>query len=191
MEPYEILTGVGTLYTAPVGTAFPDVEDAPGVAWRALGDTQDGVTVTLDQKIDEVRVDQETGPMKASRSEESIVLETTLAEATLENLAEVLGAVVEDTAAGSGTVGTREVPLYRGGTVATRAFLFRGQSAYGAFNAQYELPYGYFGGPVEMKDTKDGNRAIGVEFHALVDHNASTDADKFGRLVMQDAVALP
>lgn len=191
MEPYEILTGVGELYTAPTGTAFPDVEDAPGVAWRSLGPTQDGVTVTLDQKVDEHRVDQETGPVKASRSEESCLLETTLAEATLENLAEVLGATVEDTAAGSGTVGIREVPLYRGAVVGTRAFLFRGKSAYGNFNAQYELPYGYFGGPVEMKDTKDGNRAIAVEFHVLVNPNASTDAEKFGRLVMQDAVALP
>lgn len=190
MEPYEILTGVGRLYSAEVGTAFPDVDETPNASWRDLGDTQDGVTVTLDQKIDEHRVDQETGPVKASRSEESAVLETSLAEATMENLADVLGATVQDTMAAAGVPGTREVPLYRGANVKTKAFLFRGSSAYGNYPAQYELPVGYFGGAVELKDSKDGNRAIGVEFHALVDHNAATDSEKFGRLIMQDELAL-
>lgn len=190
MEPYEILTGVGDLYVAEVGATFPDVNAIPSSAtWRHLGSTQDGVTVTLDQKIDEHRVDQETGPVKASRSEESMQIETVLAEATLENLADVLGSEVEDTPADTGVIGTREVPLYRGGTVVTKALLFRGVSAYGDFPAQYEVPYGYFGGATELKDTKDGNRQIAVEFHALVDPNASEDDEKFGRLVMQDAEA--
>lgn len=189
MEPYEILTGVGDLYVADVGTAFPDVDDTPGASWRLMGPTQDGVTVTLDQKIEEHRVDQETGPVKASRSEESLTVETQLAESTLENLADVLGATVEDTPAGTGVAGTREIPMYRGGAVATKALLFKGQSAYGDFPAQFEVPYGYFGGATELKDTKDGNRSIGVEFHALVDPNAATDDEKFGRLVMQDAAA--
>lgn len=189
MEPYEILTGVGTLFVAPVGTVFPDLDDSPAAAWRNLGNTQDGVKVTLDQKIDEHSVDQETGAIKASRSEESLVLETSLAEATLENLADVIGATLIDTPAGAGTIGTREVPLYKGANVNTFAFLFRGNSAYGNYPAQYELPYGYFGGSVELEDTKEGNRKIGVEFHALVDPNAALDADKFGRLIMQDAEA--
>ena len=125
MEPYEILTGVGTLYVAPVGTVFPDLDDNPSATWRNLGNTQDGVKVTLDQKIDEHSVDQETGAVKASRSEESLVLETSLAEATLENLADVIGATLIDTPAGVGTIGTREVPLYKGANVKTFAFLFR------------------------------------------------------------------
>ncbi len=191
MEPYEILTGVGELYVAPVGTTFPDLDAAPGASWRNLGITQDGVTVTLDQKIDEHRGDQETGPLKASRSEESATLETTLMEGTLENLADVLGNTVTDTPPASGNIGTREVPLYRGSSVKEFAFLFRGSSAYGNYPAQYELPRGYFGGTTELKDTKDGNRAIGVEFHVLVDPTASSDTEKFGRLIMQDAEALP
>ncbi|PKN98007.1 MAG: hypothetical protein CVU42_13875 [Chloroflexi bacterium HGW-Chloroflexi-4] len=192
MQPYELITGVGRLYIAPVGTAFPDLDDTPGAAWRDMGPTEDGVSVNLDQKIDEHRVDQETGPIEATRSEENLTIETTLPSATLENLADVLGGTVEDTAPGAGLIGTREVPLYRGKTVKKFSLLFRGETAssYGeGMPGQYEIPRGYFGGTTGLKDTKDGHRAIGVEFHALVDPSASSDGEKFGRLIMQDAEA--
>ena len=191
VAPYEILTGVGELYLAPVGKTMPEVDAAPGASWISLGDTQDGVTVTADQDIEEIRVDQETGPVKATRTEESLVLETKLAAMTLENLAYVLGNTVTDTPAASGVIGTREVGMYRGQSVSTYAFLFRGTSAYGDYPAQYQVPMGYFGGAMEAEYTKDGNAAIPCEFHALVDPNAATAAERFGVLVMQDAAALP
>ena len=190
-EPYEILTGVGRLYIATPGTTFPDVDDTPPATWRDLGVTQDGISVKLDEKVNEVYVDQETAPLKASRSEETLVIEATLAEATLENLADVLGQSVTDTPAASGVAGTRKSRLYRGGVVKTFAFLFRGFSAYGEYPAQYELPYGYISGSVELKQAKDDNQKIKIEIHALLDPLASTDEDKFGHLVMQDAAALP
>ena len=189
MDPYELLNGVGNLYVADVGTEFPALDAEPGAEWRNLGDTMDGVTVTGDQKIDEHRVDQETGPVKATRSEENLIIGTTLAEATLENLADVVGGVVEDTAATASAIGTREVPLYRGSSVKTFAFLFRNPkgSPYGEFPAQYELPVGYFGGSFELKHTKEGLVGIGVEFHALVDPLAASATEKFGRLIAQDS----
>ncbi len=189
-EPYEILTGVGRLYIATPGTSFPKVNETPPAAWRDLGVTQDGIAVKLDEKINEVYVDQETAPLKATRSEETLVIEATLAETTLENLADVLGQSVTDTAPTAGSIGTRKVRLYRGATVKTFAFLFRGTSAYGEYDAQYEVPYGYISGSVELKQAKDDNQKIKIEIHALLDPNASTDEDKFGHLVMQDAAAL-
>lgn len=189
-EPYEILTGVGDLYVAPVGTAFPLLSAVPAVEWVHLGLTQDGVAVSSDQDIEEIRVDQETGPVKATRTEENLTITTRLAEMTLENLAKVMGNTVTDTPAGVGVIGTREVGLYRGQVVKNYAFLFRGISAYGDFPAQYEVPVGYFAGPTETEYTKDGNAQIGVEFHALVDPSAADDTEKFGRLIMQDAAAL-
>jgi len=190
-EPFEILTGVGRLYVAPVGTDFPDVDTTPAVEWRDVGDTQDGVTVTLDETIDDIITDQSHGPVKSSRSEESLVIATQLAHATLENLGMVLGTTVTDTPAASGVPGTRKVGLYRGQVVATHALLFRGTSAYGDYAAQYEVPMGSFQGAVEMADTRDGNRRIVTEFHAMVDPDAASEDEKFGRLVMQDAAALP
>lgn len=185
----EILTGVGELYLAPVGTAKPDLEDVPGAAWTALGYTDGGVTLNLEQKIDEHRVDQETGAVEASRSEESLKIETSLAEVTLENLGRVLGRTVAVTAAASGVIGKRSVGLYRGAAVQKYALLYRGSSAYGAFPAQYYVPVCYFGGNIKQEYKKDGKVLIPCEFNALVNPNASSEAEKFGVYEMQDAEA--
>ena len=191
MESYELLTGVGYLYIAPVGESFPDLDAQPAGNWRLLGETQEGVTITPTQNIEAITVDQETGNVKVTRTEEDLTVETNLALATLENLADVLGNTVTDTAAGAGTIGTREVPLYRGEGVAEFALLFRGSSPYGEdYPAQYELPRGYYDGDIEQEYTKGENAMIPVEFHLLVNLNASGDAGKFGRLLAQDADAL-
>ncbi len=191
MESYELLTGVGTLYIAPVGTAFPTLATAtPAAPWRSLGETQDGVKVTLDQKVEQHRTDQRTGAVKATRSEEDMTLETKLVVGTLENLADVLGNTVVDTPAAPGVIGTREVPLHRGLTVDEYAFLFRGYSPYGGtYPAQYELPRGYFDDSAELEHTKDGVAVIPVKVVALEDLDAATGSE-FGRLYAQDAAAL-
>lgn len=190
MNSYEILTGVGRLYVAPVGTAFPALTASPSGSWRDLGETQEGVTVTYDEEIEEITVDQETGPVKAHRTSETLAVETNLAMATLENLADVLGVTVTDTPPGSGTIGTREVPNYKGSAVKEFAFLFRGDSPYGDYPAQYEIRRGYFGGSVDLEHVKDGNAKVKAMFHALVNLSAANDSEKFGRLIAQDAAAL-
>ncbi len=189
MNAYEILTGVGRLYVATVGTAFPAVNGAPGANWYDVGETEGGVTVTPDQTVNESTTDQRTGGVKARRSEESLTIETRLAQGTLENLAAVLGNTATDTPSGVGTIGTRQTGLTRSRTVTEYALLFRGNSAYGNWPAQYEIPRGYFGGGTAMEHMKDGQTTIPVEFHALVDLNATSEDEKFGRLIEQDAAA--
>lgn len=190
-SPYEILTGVGDLYIAPVGTTFPAVDAVPNASWRALGYTQEGVSVKKKSKIETVNVDQDTGAVKAARSEEALTIETQLAELTLENLADYLGNTVTDTPAASGVAGTRSVGMYSGAYVKTFALLFRGTSAYGNYPAQYQVPVCYFDGDTEMKHEKGGkNATIKAAFEALVNPNAVADSEKFGTLVMQDAAAL-
>lgn len=189
-QAYELLTGVGTLYVADVGEAMPDVDATPGVNWTELGETIDGVTVTYSENVEEIAVDQETGSIKAIRTEEGLIISTNLAKGTLENLAIALGLTVTTTAPGAGTIGTKEIGGYKGGSVTQKALLFRGNSPYGAtYPAQFEIPVGYFGGEVGMEFTKDGVAAIPVEFHALVDPNAATSADKFGKYIAQNAAA--
>jgi len=189
-KPYEILTGVCSLYIAPLGTTFPTVDTVPGAAWRNPGYTQEGLSIKMAQKIEKIPVDQETGAVKASRSEESMTVETNLAEATLENLADALGDTVTDTAPGVGTIGTREVGNYRGGNVKTFALLVRGMSAYGNFPAQTQIPVCYIDGDIEMKYVSGKNPVIKVAFEALVDPDATEDRYKFGKTVMQDGIAL-
>lgn len=190
MDAYELLVGVGQAWVAAVGTTFPTLSSTPGSSWRDVGETQDGLTVTPDQDVEEITTDQRTGAVLAIRTSESVTLETKLAQHSLENLADVLGVTVMDTPAGTGTIGTREIPLHRGSKVTEFAFLFRGISPYGDFPAQYEVPRGYFGGETALEFVKDNNTPIPVEFHALEDLNAATESERFGRLVAQDAAAL-
>lgn len=190
MDSYNILTGVGSLYIAPVGTAFPDCDDTPSSSWYDLGETRGGVKVTRSQKINTSRTDQRTGPVKAKRSEEDMSVETKLVEATLEKLAKFLGVSVTDTAAGSGTIGTRSIPLYRGSEVDEYAVLFRGNSPYGPWNAQYQLPRAYFDGDITEEHTKDGEGVeYGLTLKALEDLDAETVEERYGKLVAEDAAA--
>ena len=194
MQTYEILSGVGQLYIAPVGTAFPGVTETPGVAWEPTGETQDGVTITVSQTVVEIRSDQATGPKKAIRSEEGFKIATNLLEATLEKLAKIFEQSVTDTPPGSGTIGHRAIGLYRGSAVQTYALLFRGEkmSPYGeTYPGQFEVPVGYFGGDQGLAFKKDAATVIPVEFSALEDPNAATEGARFGALRVQDAAALP
>ncbi len=190
---YEILTGVGTLYVAPADEAMPDVDATPAGNWSEMGETEGGVTVTPSQNINKLYTDQRTGPVKAVRDEEGLLIETNLVQATLENLAQVMGGqTVTDTPPGASTIGTREMGMTRGGDVSEYALLFRGesQSPYGSsYPAQVYIPRGYFDGENGMEFTKDGDVLIPVAFEALEDLGASSEAERFGKFVAQDADA--
>lgn len=190
MDAYSILTGVGTMYLAPVGTAFPDVNVAPDSEdWRSLGETQDGVEVDPSEKIETIKTDQRTGSVKAVRTEEGLTIKTKMAEATLEKLADAIGATVTDTPPGVGTIGTREINLYRGATVAEYAVVFRGYSPYYNGPAQYQIPRMYFSKVDALKYEKGKNVAIPITLEALEDLNAASAAERYGKLIAQDAAA--
>jgi len=189
-EPYEILVGVGTLYVAAAGTAAPAVNAAPGGSWTSLGETDGGVKVKKTQNIEAFSSDQRTGNVKAVRTEEGVEVEVNLHEATLENLADVIGGTVTDTAPGAGTIGTRALKLHAGSDVTEYALLFRGDSPYGNFPGQFYVPRGYMDDDVEMEFTKDGKTLIPVKFIALEDLDAATEGDRFGVATYQDAAAV-
>jgi len=186
---YEILTGPAKIYFADVGSLFPDIDDATVSGFTSLGETEGGVNITFEQTVDEFRVDQRTGPIKATRSEEGIVVSTNLVVATLENLAILMQTSVDEQAAGAGTAGTKAIGMYRGGNVTERACVIRGESAYCDYPSQYELPRGYISGNMELAHTKDGMTVLPVEIHILEDLDAASEAERFGRLIHQTADA--
>lgn len=190
MDAYSILFGTGSLYVAPTGSTFPAVDSAPASPWVSLGETSDGVEIEIEEDIEEFGTDQRTGAVAAARTSEKLTISTKLVEANLENLAAVLGVTVTDTAPGSGTIGTRAMPLYRGGKIAEFAAVYRGKSPYGDWNEQFEFPRGYFTveGPLAYK--KDEPVTYEIKFHLLEDLNASTASARYGRRVAQDAAAL-
>lgn len=188
-QPYEILVGVGTLYVAGSGTAKPALTASPSASWRDLGETDGGVKIAKTQNLEPFSSDQRTGKVKVVRTEEGLRIETNLQEATLENLADVINGTVTDTAPGVGTIGTRSLKLHAGKTVSEYAFLFRGDSPYGDFPGQFYVPRGYFTDDVEMEFTKDGKTLIPVAFEALEYESAATEAERFGIVEYQDALA--
>jgi hypothetical protein len=199
MEPFEIIGAPFTLYTAPLGTAFPLIDAEPAAAWVKIGTSgdrsysDDGVTVAHSQTISQARPLGATGPVKAWRTEEGLVVSLTLWDLTLEQYAVALNSnALATTAAGSGTAGFKALQLYRGVNVAALALLVRGDvSAYGDdFKSQYEIPVCYQSANPEPVFKKGEPAGVALEFTALEDPDAATAAARFGRIVMQHQVAL-
>lgn len=191
LDAYQILVGAGTLYIAPASEAAPEVDAVPAGNWSLVGETDGGVTVTFSETMDMHRTDQRTGPVKATRSEETAMIETNVAQFNMEALADILGNTVTDTAAGSGTIGKKDLGVYRGLDVDEYAFLFRADSPYGDYPAQYYVPRGVLKGEVGMEFVKDGKTLIPYQFEALEDFSASDITERFGLWTAQDADALP
>lgn len=192
-EPHDIIISPFTVYIAPVGESFPAIEDTPAGNWAALGDNrdeqgEDGVTVTHEQTIVQHR-GQATGPAKVARSEENLMIGFVLHNMTLEKYGKVLNdASVTDTPAGGGAAGYRDIDLHQGHSVSLFALLVRGPSSYGdGWNSQYQVPVCYQSANPAPVFSKGGAAGLSCEFTALEDPNAATEADKFGKLVVQDA----
>jgi hypothetical protein len=190
--PYEIVASPLTVYVAPTGTSFPNVDTAPGVAWTKLGTSgtknydEDGVVVTHGQDISTFVPAGGTGPRKAFRTEEDLTIGFTLVDLTPEQYAKVINnATVTTTAAGVGTPGTKSFDLQRGLSVATFALLARGLSTVNdSLAAQYQVPLAYEGGEPAPTYEKGEPAGLELEFHALEDATLG-----FGKLVIQTAVA--
>jgi hypothetical protein len=200
-EPFEILAAPFDIWLAPYGTAYPLVDDTPAVAWELLGTNgarnydEAGITVTHEQTIETFRALRGTGPVKAFRTAEGLMLGFTLVDISLEQYARVLNDVtVTDVPAAGVNPGYRHMPLHQGPDVSVFALLARssgtGGSPYGDnLYMQLEVPKVFQSAnptPVYRKGTPAG---LAVVFTALEDLDAATDDERFGRLVAQDAVS--
>ena len=197
MQPYEILVSPFQIYLAPVGEAFSLLDDVPAGNWRLLGTSgkynyaEDGVTVTHEQTINQIRTLGSTGPVKVARPEENMTIELILMDCSLEHYATLLNDVsVGDIAAGVGTPGYRNITLRQGPTVATFALLCKGVSPYAdGWYMQYQVPIVYQGANPAPVYTKGAAAGLACSFMALEDPNAATEAERFGKLLAQDAEA--
>lgn len=198
-KPYEVIAAPFTVYRAPVGTAFPLIGAAPASDWVKIGtsgdrsQTEEGVTVSHRQAINAVRAAGSTGPIKAFRNEEDLMVAFTLMDLSLEAYAMAMnGNAVSTTAAGVGTAGYKALKLYRGASVTLHALLIRGAaSAYGdGWSSQYQIPVCFQSGDAEPVFTKGEPAGIALEFTALEDPDAASADLRFGQIIMQHATAL-
>jgi hypothetical protein len=189
-SPFEIIAGPASVYVvlATSFSSFPDVDDDPtDSGFTFLGETEGGVKVTHNQKVDLLYTDQNTGPRKAIRSEEGLAVEFGLAELSLETYAIALNGATVDT---SGTVDsgtTRTIPLYQHVDVTEFAFLVKGPSPYMDAFMQYEVPVAIQMGEPTLAFVKNDKSVYATKWMALVDPDASDVEDRFGHLVAQDA----
>ena len=193
--PLDIVAAPFEIWIGPVGESFPAIEDTPVGNWVKIGTsgnrsiTEDGVTVQHQQTIEQFRSLGSTGPMKAFRTEESLIIAFTIADMTLENYKHALNQnTVTDTAVG-GNAGFRDVDLYQGLDLDQRALLVRGLNAspyLANTDIQYQVPVVYENGSKEIVAQKGTPIGLALEYIAIEDPNASTSADRFGKLIAMD-----
>jgi hypothetical protein len=99
-----LIQGPGTLYSGAYGATEPAdtaVNTTPAAsAWTDLGGTQDGCKLSVDQTYSELEVDQITLRVGSRLTKQDFTIETSLAEATLENLSLVLNGGTSASGAG-------------------------------------------------------------------------------------------
>ena len=197
--PYEILMGCPfTLYEAPVGTAFPTVDEDPAAPWAKVGKngnlnmSEDGLIAEHGETINEHRSAGDTGPRKASRTSESCKFRATINDLRAIEYARMLGGnTITTIPASAGVAGNKWVGLSRGADVATVTLLARAdvspEMADGTM--QYEIPICYQSGSPTPTYKKGEAAGLQLEWTALVDPEAETPQERFGRLRVQTADA--
>lgn len=136
--PHEIVAAPLTVYLAPVGTAFPaiDDEEAAFVTWEKLGQQgsknvgEDGVNVEHGETTEDFTPAGSTMPIKRFRTAESFLISLELVDISPETYAKVMNnATVTQTPQGVGVAGESEFSLFRGDQVEAFAVLARGPSS--------------------------------------------------------------
>lgn len=192
--PYEIIVGPATVYSAPVGEAFPAVDEVPSGGWDIVGTLgsenygESGVLVRSPRTTNPIRVLGSTTPRKHVVTESGFQVEFDVIDASAEVLALGYGVdpdSIVDTPAGSGTPGTRAFDIPTSPIPYQRAILVRvDQSAYGdGLAMQFEI---YAANQI---GTGEGGFTKGDAFMLRHVWDAVKTEDGFVGVVIQDAPA--
>lgn len=192
-QPYEIIGAPLTVWFASVGTAFPLVNENPSGLWTKIGSNGDlnygdeGITISHSQSVNFFRAVGDAGSRKVFRTEEDQKIKLMLYDLTLEQYRLAINSnPITQVNASIGIAGTKKIGLSRGLNVATMALLLRGLSPYGAdLVAQYEVPIAVQIGTPEPVYKKGDAVGLMLEWATLVDANATSETERFGRLVVQ------
>ena len=82
--------GPGAFWIGALAVAEPTGLAAPGVGWRDVGGTQDGITLNVAETLTELDVDQLVDIPERRRTKREMTVATNVAETTLENLADAI-----------------------------------------------------------------------------------------------------
>jgi len=99
--PAAVITGPGLLFAAPTGTTEPiDATTALPAAWKEIGFTADGTTITREQTWNAIYVEELLNPVRWEPSVSNDMVAFSMAESTKSKLALAMnmGAAVADDA---------------------------------------------------------------------------------------------
>lgn len=83
-----LIQGPATLYLGAFGVTEPaTIATVPGAGWTDCGGTKDGVSISIENTWAEMTVDQIVDVIERRKTGRKVMAKTTLAEATLSNLA--------------------------------------------------------------------------------------------------------
>ena len=199
--PHELIAAPADLWIAPFGTAFPDIDDEPASPWeiisvggsRSLG--EEGITVQMPQSLTFHRTAGTTAPVKASRTEEDLIITATVHDMTVESFARVMGQLSSDidtVAATPTTPGTKAINLIRGIDMRNYALLVRWPSPYLLDGVtQLEVPNVVMAGSPEPQFSKGELAGMEVQFQAIEDVSNPNEDERFGRLIAITAHPTP
>lgn len=91
VDSRNLIQGPAAIYYGAFGTVEPtDINTTPGTGWTDLGGTKEGLTVAFNTEWAPLTVDQVLDEIGATKSGRSVSAATSLAEATLANLARAI-----------------------------------------------------------------------------------------------------
>lgn len=178
----EILAGPWDIYLAPVGTAYPEIDEAPAAAWLLLGTqgakniTEDGIHLFKEVEAELWRGLGSTQYQKRFVTGEALRVEFELADVSVEAWSHFLvgepdsaPAGITTTAAGAGVAGSKAIDLFTGFSFNEVALLARkSDSPYGVlFNAQYQIPRCVQNGTAEVVSVKGEPQVLAFSFESL------------------------
>jgi len=195
--PYEVIAAPYDVYWAVVGSAFPDIDEEPSAPWGLLGTsgslnyTEAGVTIAHSDETVQWKSLGDTGTRKVFRVGEGLAVRLVLADVSLEQYRHALNLnTVTAVPAAVGSAAYKWIGLSKGPFVTQVALLVRGPSAYGdGWYSHYRIPIAFQTGNPEPVFVKGEPAGLALEFTAVVDPDALTAVERFGRLVMQTSDA--
>lgn len=138
-----LMSGGGTLYVAPTGTALPEMDDidpgliVPSGSWSATGFRTEPVEIEYDPKMEEVVVEEHLAAVKLVLTAESAMLTTGLGERDMAAYQQAISAITA-TSVSAGADQTAQKQFSVGdGTLGEVSLLFIGKSPAGYSRAIY------------------------------------------------------
>lgn len=141
-----VIVGVATMYIAPANTAasaLPITSGAtawatPSAPWVATGFTETGVTLNVDTKTGEIRVEEQSTPVLITPDSKDVTIDVTFAEDTIANMQNAYGGgTITTVIAATGVPGHTTLNLAEALTVV--AVQFFGSNAAG-YQRQVYIP---------------------------------------------------